>query len=92
VLPYLRTTCWDHKNRMLCRPFREFSRATKVWTMRIPGRPNQGIPRNRGWVANPNTSDRSRDRPHLCPAASPFLTSPPSTQVSVRLFMDLKYS
>jgi hypothetical protein len=61
----------------------------KVWKIPIPGRPNQGMPRNRGWAANPNTSGRSRDRPHLCPA-SPFTS--PSTQVSVRLFNELKYS
>jgi hypothetical protein len=28
--------------------------------IRIPGRPNQGMPRNRGWAANPNTSDSRR--------------------------------
>jgi hypothetical protein len=88
VLPCLRTTCWDHKNRMLCRRFREYSRA-KVWKFRISGRPNHGMPRNRGWATNPNTSDRSRDGPHLHPA-SPFTS--PSTQASVRLFNELKYS
>jgi hypothetical protein len=88
VLPYLRTTCWDHTNRMSHRRFREYSRA-KVCKIRIPGRPNQGMPRNRGWTANPNTSYRSRDGPHLCPA-SPFTS--PLTQVSVRLFNELKYS
>jgi hypothetical protein len=87
VLPRLRTACWDHKNPMLCRSFQEYSRA-KLWKIRIPGRPNHGIHRNRGWAANPNTSDRSRDGPHLCPASP--LTSP-STQASVRLFNELKY-
>jgi hypothetical protein len=36
---------------MLCRPFREYSQA-EVWKIRIPGRPNQGMPQNRGWAAN----------------------------------------
>jgi hypothetical protein len=88
VLPCLRTTCSDHKNRMLFSRFREYSRA-KVWKIRIPGRPDQGMPRNRVWAANPNTSNRSRDGPNSCPASP--LTSP-LTQVLVRLFNELKYS
>jgi hypothetical protein len=39
VLPWLLTTRRDYKNRMLCRRFRECSRA-KVWKIQIPGRPN----------------------------------------------------
>jgi hypothetical protein len=81
VLPCLRTTRWNHKNRMLCRRFQEYSRAN-VWKIRIPGCPNQGMPRNRAGAANPNTSNLSRDGPYLCPA-SPFLHRP---QVSGRLF------
>jgi hypothetical protein len=89
VLPCLRATCWDHENRMFCRPFRKYSPA-RMWETQIPGRPNKGMPQNRGWAANHNTSsDTSRDGPHLCPASP--LTSP-STQVSVRLSNELKYS
>jgi hypothetical protein len=61
-----------------------------VWIIRIPGRPNQGMPRSRGWAANPSMSYRSRDGPHLC-SASPF-TSPSTRQVSVHLFNEAKYS
>jgi hypothetical protein len=45
-------------------------------------RPNQCMPRNRGWAANPNTLDRCRGGPHLCPAP-PFIL--PLTQVLARL-------
>jgi hypothetical protein len=41
------------------------------------------------WAANPNTSYRIRDGPHLCPAS---LFTSPSTQVSVCLFNELNYS
>jgi hypothetical protein len=44
---------------MLCRRFREYS-PIKVWKIQIPGRPNQGMPKNRGLATNPNTSGSSR--------------------------------
>jgi hypothetical protein len=45
---------------------------------------------NRGWTANPNTSNRSLDGPHMCPA---FPFTSPSTQVLARLFNELlKYN
>jgi hypothetical protein len=47
------------------------------------------MPQNRGWAVNSNTSGSSRDGPrNLCPASS--FTSL-STQVSARLFNELKY-
>jgi hypothetical protein len=47
--------------------FWEYS-PTKVRKIQIQGRPNKGIPKNRGWVANPNTLDRSRIGPYLLSA------------------------
>jgi hypothetical protein len=88
VLLYSRTTCWDHKNRMLCRRILEYLPA-KVRKNHISGRPNHGMPHNWGWAANPNASDRSRDCAHLYPAS--FSTSL-STQVSIRPLYELKYS
>jgi hypothetical protein len=79
----------SYKNRMLVRRLREYSRAKVCWKIRIPGRTNQGMPRSRGWTTNPNTPDRSRDGPRLCPASP---STEPSTQVSVRRFNELNYS